>query len=47
MKLMIITELSTESQIPRWLIAGAKAAERSKQRFVVLLGGGKRKAVKQ
>jgi hypothetical protein len=42
-KLMVITELSTESQVPRWLIAGAKAAERSKVRFVVLLGGGKRR----
>ncbi len=44
MKLMIITELSTESQVPRWLVAGARAAEKAKVRFVVLLGGGKRKA---
>lgn len=43
MKLMIVTELSTESQVPRWLIAGARAAEKAKVRFVVLLGGGKRK----
>ena len=44
MKMMIITELSTESQVQRWLVAGVREAEKAKDRFLVLLGGGKRKA---
>jgi hypothetical protein len=46
MRVTIITDLNENSRIPAWLVAGVKAAERAKVRFVILTGSGKRKVVK-